>query len=140
MKIGDQVHYIGTVRDIVGGSALTQHDDGREYWFQIQHLKVTATTEEPPAPELPVAQLEDPEVEQAIAKVMTHGYTREAAKAIVRQVGTTVILHEKESASEAPQSAGTEKPGLPSAADLDAVEKENQLAQSNTAAPPATEG
>lgn len=53
MQIGDKVHVVGTVRDIVSGNVLMQTDPvptdpGREYWFLGPHVLPMTEAEAPP--------------------------------------------------------------------------------------------
>lgn len=102
MEIGDQVVVTGTVRDVVnvpevanGGNVLVVTDDGREYWFLVQHVQLqpTAGAELTAATaQVEKAESSDPNYQNAVNQVMSKGYTEDQAKAIVAQIGVDAAL------------------------------------------------
>jgi hypothetical protein len=106
MKIGDVVIYRGVVTDIVGGSVLTRSSfDEREHWFGQDHLEVVGSPAESLAEIVPETagdnlvqgaptQTSDA-IEKAVAIVISKGYSEEAARKIVNQIGSAVILKEE---------------------------------------------
>lgn len=131
MKKGDIVTYRGEVLETFeNGSVLTKSltPDGREYSFLAHHLStetssapapehVVATTLE--RPEAPTVVQTSEEVEQAVAIVKGKGYSEEAARKIVHQVGAAIILKseaaEKELLAKHP-APETTKPATPQGA------------------------
>lgn len=58
MQIGDKVHVVGTVKDVVSGNVLVQtdavpNDAGREYWFLGPHVLPLTEAAAPPPAETP---------------------------------------------------------------------------------------
>lgn len=115
MKIGDTVVYRGIVTDIIGGSVLTRSAfDEREHWFIQDHLKIETAAAEPLAEPLAeamgtsgatsVVQTSD-EIEKAVGIVKAHGYSEEAAREIVSQIGPEVIVKEDEEKKTPPPVA-----------------------------------
>lgn len=146
MNIGDTVIYKGKVTDIKENSVLTVAlaGDFREHWFDMSQLEV----ETPPAPEGSVASTTsateithpaagqvdstktaaDPNYQTALKIVMGKGYSEDAAKKIIAQVGTGPILAEEAGTPGTPHpapGAGASHPG----AALHADASDEQLAE-----------
>ena len=146
MKIGDTVHFLGTVRDVVENSVLVQHAGGREHWFDIKHLtggspETPAVPEAAPAP-AKVASITngDPNFALAVKTLMSKGgYSEPTATEIVEKNGPAAILRDlggETAGSAIPGSPeAKDDAGLPSAADLDAVAKEQEAIAAAAPAP-----